>query len=91
MIKMFGVPLTAKFDHGSNKSMVYCSGCPELSECVCYTLHKQEMADITVKAEQHFAMEAIYNRQDVFVWLPTGCGKSAIKSYHSLWTINMER
>jgi len=28
------------------------------------------------------AMEAIYNRQDVFVWLPTGYGKSLC--YHVL-------
>ena len=31
---------------------------------------------LTLKAEQHSAMEAIYKRQDVFVWLPTGYGKS---------------
>jgi len=29
------------------------------------------MTDITLKAEQRSAMEVIYNRQDVFVWLPT--------------------
>jgi len=29
-----------------------------------------------IKAEQRSAMEAIYNRQDVFVWLPTGYGNS---------------
>jgi len=34
------------------------------------------MTDITLKAEQRSAMEAIYNRQDVIVWLPTGYGKS---------------
>ena len=34
------------------------------------------MTDITLKAEQRSATEAIYNRQDVFVWLPTGYGKS---------------
>jgi len=36
------------------------------------------MTDITLKAEQCFAMEAIYNCQDVFVLtlLPTGYGKS---------------
>jgi len=33
---------------------------------------KLQMTDITLKAEQRSAMEAIYNRQDVFVWLPTG-------------------
>ena len=56
--------------------MAYRSRCPELSECVSYALHKLQMTDITLKAEQRFAMEAIYNRQDVFVWLPTGYGKS---------------
>jgi len=40
------------------------------------------MTDITLKAEQHSAMEAIYNRHDVFVWLPTGYGKSLC--YHVL-------
>ena len=34
------------------------------------------MADITLKAEQCFAMEAIYNHQDVVVWLPTANGRS---------------
>jgi len=34
------------------------------------------MTDITLKAEQHSAMEAIYNHQDVIVWVPTGYGKS---------------
>ena len=34
------------------------------------------MTDITLKAEQRSAMEAIYNHQDVFVWLPTGYGRS---------------
>ena len=37
---------------------------------------KLQMTDITLKAAQHSAMEVIYNRQDVFVWLPTGYGKS---------------
>ena len=52
--------------------MVYRYSCPKLLECVSYALHKLQMTDITLKAEQHSAMEAIYNRQDVFVWLPTG-------------------
>ena len=52
------------------------SSCPELSECVSYTLHKLQMNDITLITEQRFAMEAIYKHQDVFVWLPTGYGKS---------------
>ena len=51
---------------------------PELSECIFYALAKLQMADITLKAEQRFAMEAIYKRQDVFVWLPTGYGRSLL-------------
>ena len=59
-------PPTAKFDHGSVESMACRSSCPELSECVSHALHKLQMTDITLKAEQRSAMEAIYNRQDVF-------------------------
>ena len=69
---MFGIPLTAKLDDGSIKSTACHSSCPELSECVSYALHKLQMTAITPKVEQRSAMEAIYNRQDVFVWLPTG-------------------
>jgi len=47
--------------------MAHHSSCLELSECVPYALQKLEMTDITLKAEQYSAMEAIYNRQDVFV------------------------
>ena len=75
---MFRVPLTAKLDHGLIKSMACCSCCPELSECVSYALHKLQRTDIPLKTEQHSAMEAIYNHQDVFVWLSTGYGKSLV-------------
>ena len=73
---MFGIPLTTKFNHSSIKRMACCSSCPELLKCVSYALQKLQMTDITLKAEQRSATEAIYNRQDVFVWLPTGYGKS---------------
>ena len=73
---MFGIPLTSKLDHGSIESMACRSNCPELSECVSYAFHKLQMTDVTLKAKQRSAMEAIYNRQDVFVWLPTGYGRS---------------
>ena len=43
---------------------------------LAYALHKLQMTAITPKVEQRSAMEAIYNCQDVFVWLPTGYGKS---------------
>ena len=49
------------------------------------------MTDLTLKAEQRSAMEAIYNHQDVFVWLPSDYGKSlAVFSSpaicHRLWS-----
>jgi len=56
---MFGIPLTENFDDSSIKSTACCSSCPELSECVSYTLHKLQMIDITLNAEQRSAMEAI--------------------------------
>ena len=68
---MLGIPLTARSDHGSIKSMACLSSCPELSECVSYALHKLQMTDIALKAEELSVMEATYNHQDVFVWLPT--------------------
>ena len=43
---MFGIPLTAKLDRDSIKSMACHSSCPELSECVSYALHKLQMNDI---------------------------------------------
>ena len=75
---MFGIPITTKFDHGFIESMACHSSCPELSKCVSSVLHKLEMTDLTLKAAhvQRSAVEAIYNREAVFVWLPTGYGKS---------------
>jgi len=70
---MFGITLTARLDDGSIKSTACRSSCPELLECVTYALHKLQIIDITLNAEQRSNMEAIYNRQDVSdVWLPSG-------------------
>ena len=52
------------------------SSCTELLEYFSYPLIKLQMTDITLKAEQHSAMETIYSSQDVFVWLPTGYEES---------------
>ena len=51
-------------------------GSPSLSECVSYALLKLQMSDVSLKAEQRSSMKAIYDGRDVFVWLPTGYGKS---------------
>jgi len=81
--QMFGIPLTAKFDHGSIKRMVCHSSCPELAECVSYTL------DITLKAEQTALCygSCLQPLRCVCVatyWLWKEC---VIKSCHSSWSI----
>ena len=43
------------------------------AECVSYALFKLQMTNISLKAS---SMEVVYNGHDVFVWLPTGYGKS---------------
>ena len=55
-------------------------GSPSLSECVSYALLKLQMSDVSLKAEQRSSMKAIYDGRDVFVWLPTGYGKSLLSS-----------
>lgn len=58
------------------------SSSPTFSECVSYALLKLKMSDISLKAEQRSSMKAIFDGHDVFVWLPTGYGKSLC--YHAL-------
>jgi len=43
---MFGIPPTAKLGHGSIKSVVCHSSCPELSECVSYALHESQKSKV---------------------------------------------
>ena len=43
------------------------------SDAVSYALKQLQMSH---KPEQRSSMEAIYNGHDVFMWLPTGYGKS---------------
>ena len=35
-----------------------------------------QMSHISLKPEQHSSTEAVFNGHNVFVWLPTGYGKS---------------
>ncbi len=63
-----------------------------LSECVSYALVKLQMSDVSLKVEQRSSMKAIYDGRDVFVWLPTGYGKSLCisgrcnwRAHHSYW------
>ena len=52
------------------------SGGSSFSEALSYALRRLEMTQITVKEEQRSSMRAVYEGSDVFVWLPTGYGKS---------------
>ena len=49
---------------------------PPFSDCVSHALYTLKMPHLSLKKEQISSMEAIYNRRDVFMWLPTGYGKS---------------
>ena len=46
------------------------------SDAVSYALKQLQMSHVSLKPEQRSSMEAIYDGHDVFMWLPTGYGKS---------------
>ena len=50
--------------------------CPSFSESLVYALSSLKMSHLSLKPEQQYSMEAIYDGCDVFVWLPTGYRKS---------------
>ena len=53
-----------------------CSSGPNFSESVSYALQKLQMSHVTLKEEQRSSMKAAFDGHDVFMWLPTGYGKS---------------
>ena len=54
----------------------YNYGASSFAQAVSYTLKKLRTPMLTIKNEQLSAIQAVYERKDVFVWLPTGFGKS---------------
>ena len=52
------------------------SGGSSFSGALSYALRRLKMTRITVKEEQRSSMRAVYEGSDVFMWLPTGYGKS---------------
>ena len=48
----------------------------ELHRCLSYALKRLGTPELQLKAEQRSAIESVYRGKDVFVWLPTGFGKS---------------
>ena len=46
------------------------------SDAASYALKQLKMSYFSLKPEQRKSMEAVYDGHDVFMWLPTGYGKS---------------
>ena len=45
-------------------------------EAITYALSELGTPELSLKEEQKLAIHAVYSGSDVFVWLPTGFGKS---------------
>ena len=48
----------------------------EFDEALSYSLSQLGLPHLSLKEEQRLAVKAVYEGRDVFVWLPTGYGKS---------------
>jgi len=47
-----------------------------MDRSILYALERLGCASVTLKEEQTACVKGIYERKDVFLWLPTGFGKS---------------
>ena len=47
-----------------------------MDSSILYALERLSCASVTLKDEQTACVKAIYEAKDVFLWLPTGFGKS---------------
>ena len=47
-------------------------------QALTYTLQSIGKGDLTLKKQQVESVRYVYDGKDVFVWLPTGFGKSVI-------------
>ena len=57
--------------HATSTTMARFSS-PCFSYLVSYALRKLQMTSISLRVEQRYSMEAVYNGHDAFVWLSTG-------------------
>ena len=48
----------------------------QFTQALSYALTKLGSPEMSLKKEQRLAIQAVYGGRDVFVWLPTGFGKS---------------
>ena len=58
------------------------SDAEDLDRSLSFALQWLVSPELTLKPEQQSAIESVYRGKDVFVWLPTGFGKSIC--YHML-------
>ena len=56
--------------------MASCSGSENFSQAVLYAFWKLGTPHLSLKQKQCSSIKAVYDRNEVFVWLPTGYGKS---------------
>ena len=49
----------------------------EVDQTISYALHRLGCESLTLKSQQRKCVEYIYDGKDVFLWLPTGFGKSS--------------
>jgi len=49
-----------------------------MDRSILYALERLGYASVTLKDEQTACVKAIYEGKDIFLWLPTGFGKSMI-------------
>ena len=59
-----------------SSSIVSPSSSQNFTDGVRFALSQLQMSHLTLKDQQLQAIYAVYNRKDVFVFLPTGFGKS---------------
>jgi len=45
-------------------------------DAIAYALPRLGCSSLTLKKDQTEALKAVYDKNDVFLWLPTGFGKS---------------
>ena len=60
------------------------SSFPLFSDCLSYAIWKLQMTSISLKTEQRYSMMSVYDRHNVFVWLPIATGHGSSLCYQDL-------
>ena len=77
MTRDVSVPQTTSVIHSVSSMAGECSSTPNFSKALFHSLRVLQLdSRVVLKPEQRMAIQAVYEGRDVFVWLPTGFGKS---------------